>query len=143
MQHYSISSITTMLMPLLPGNKTALPDRTYLGGPNSVRGFKIGGMGLRDGRDSLGGDLSWGMGLSVMGPIPGKPQREGWKLRWHSFINAGKVIGYNQGEPEDMAILSASAGAGKVLSIDRSFTDNMTRMYTNPSLSVGLGLMYR
>ena len=137
MQHYSVSSITTMLMPLLPGNKTALPDRTYLGGPNSVRGFKIGGMGLRDGRDSLGGDLSWGMGLSVMGPIPGKPKREGWKLRWHSFINAGKVIGYNQGEQEDRA------SAGQVLRIDRSFTDNMIKMYSNPSLSVGLGLMYR
>lgn len=93
-----------MVMPLSSGLTTPLPDRTYLGGPNSVRGFKIGGLGQRDGQDSLGGDLGWAMGLSLMGPFPGKPTRDGWGLRWHSFVNAGKVVGYNQGECESLAI---------------------------------------
>ncbi len=50
LQHFSLSSLTTILIPLSArGTPTDLPDRTFLGGPNSVRGWKIGGMGRRDG----------------------------------------------------------------------------------------------
>ncbi|WWC86982.1 uncharacterized protein L201_001863 [Kwoniella dendrophila CBS 6074] len=119
--HYSISSLTTMLLPLFPANlgPTYLPDRTYLGGPNSVRGWGVGGLGRRDGPDSLGGDLSWALGLSVFAPIP---KKEHWPLKLHGFINSGKVVAYDRA---------------------RSFTDNLTKLYSSPNLSVGLGLMYR
>lgn len=73
-----------------------------------------------------------------MGPIPGKPQREGWRLRWHSFINAGKVMGYDQGMSNYIVIIQDNPD-----SLDRSFSENVVKMYRNPSLSVGLGLMYR
>ncbi|RSH92067.1 hypothetical protein EHS25_008479 [Saitozyma podzolica] len=92
--HYSISSLTTLLFPLSRGT-TELPDRTYVGGPNSLRGWKVGGVGLRDGVDSLGGDLSWALGLSLFAPIP---KKEHWPLKIHSFLNVGKVVGYQQGE---------------------------------------------
>ncbi|WVQ97995.1 hypothetical protein IAU59_005115 [Kwoniella sp. CBS 9459] len=127
--HYSISSLTTLLLPLFSSSpssaeggasaSTYLPDRTYLGGPNSVRGWKVGGMGRRDGPDSLGGDLSWGLGLSVFSPIP---KKEHWPLKLHAFLNGGKVVSYDQ---------------------TRCFTDNITKLYTQPNLSCGVGLMYR
>ncbi|WVW78557.1 hypothetical protein I302_100513 [Kwoniella bestiolae CBS 10118] len=119
--HYSISSLTTMLFPLFPSHlgSTYLPDRTYLGGPNSVRGWAVGGLGRRDGSDSLGGDLSWALGLSVFAPIP---KKEHWPLKLHGFINGGKVVAYDRA---------------------RSFTDNLTKLYSSPNLSVGVGLMYR
>ncbi|WVR04592.1 hypothetical protein IAU60_001600 [Kwoniella sp. DSM 27419] len=120
--HYSISSLTTCLFPLFaqsPGSATYLPDRTYLGGPNSVRGWKVGGLGQKDGPDSLGGDMSWAMGLSVFAPIPKKKH---WPLQLHAFINGGKVVAYDQ-----------TCG----------FVDNMTKLYRSPNLSVGVGLMYR
>jgi outer membrane protein insertion porin family len=45
--------------------------------------------------DSLGGDLSWALGLSLFAPIP---KKEHWPLKIHSFLNVGKVVGYQQGE---------------------------------------------
>ncbi|WVF69952.1 hypothetical protein IAT40_004737 [Kwoniella sp. CBS 6097] len=127
--HYSISSLTTLLLPLFSRSAssndggvpsaTYLPDRTYLGGPNSVRGWKVGGIGQRDGPDSLGGDLSWGLGLSVFSPIP---KKEHWPLKLHTFLNGGKVVSYDQ---------------------TRSFAENITKLYTQPNLSFGVGLMYR
>ena len=53
-------------------------------------------MGLRDGPDSLGGELAWGMGLSVFAPVwKGK---ERWPVRGHGFLNVGKVTGYDRGQ---------------------------------------------
>ncbi|WOO83756.1 SAM50-like protein SPAC17C906 [Vanrija pseudolonga] len=128
----SVSSLTTILYPLwaatgpsAPGapagaeRSTYLADRTYLGGPNSVRGFKVGGLGLSDRVDSLGGDLSYALGVSLIGPVPSK---EHWPLKLHTFLNLGKVVRYDS---------------------HRSFADNIARMYSNPSLSVGVGLIYR
>ncbi|WWD21438.1 hypothetical protein CI109_105923 [Kwoniella shandongensis] len=119
--HFSISSLTTLLLPLFSGSSssTYLPDRTYLGGPNSIRGWKVGGLGRRDGPDSLGGDLSWALGLSVLTPIPNK---EHWPLRLHGFVNGGKVVAYDK---------------------TRSFTENITKMYGSPNISIGVGMMYR
>lgn len=55
----------------------------------------MGGMGLNDNRDSLGGELAWGVGLSVFTPLwPGKAH---WPVRTHTFLNVGKVIGYDRG----------------------------------------------
>ena len=59
-----------------------------------MRGWKVGGMGLRDGTDGLGGDLAWAMGLSVFSPIP---KKEHWGLRLHGFMNVGKVVRYRSG----------------------------------------------
>lgn len=69
--------------------------------------------------DSLGGDLAYAVGASLFAPVPSK---EHWPLKIHTFINAGKVVRYD---------------------VDNSFADNIAKMYSNPSLSVGVGLMYR
>ncbi|WVO18244.1 hypothetical protein L204_105952 [Cryptococcus depauperatus] len=122
--HYSLASLTTFLYPLFPHSPTSpsttyLPDRTFLGGPNSIRGWKVGGLGRRDGADSLGGDMSWALGLSVFAPIP---RKEHWPLKIHGFINGGKVVAYDT---------------------SKKFADNVYKMYATPNLSVGLGLIYR
>ncbi|BEJ09833.1 hypothetical protein CcaverHIS641_0607480 [Cutaneotrichosporon cavernicola] len=116
----SVSSFTSLLYPLWKGEgKSYLPDRTFLGGPNSVRGFKVGGLGMSDKTDSLGGDLAYALGVSMIGPIPNK---EHWPLKLHTFMNVGKVLRYDQ---------------------TRNFAENMAKLYTCPSLSVGVGLFYR
>lgn len=97
-----------------------------------MRGWKVGGLGLTDRSelghcrileltsvDSLGGDLAYAVGASLFAPVPSK---EHWPLKIHTFINAGKVVRYD---------------------VDNSFADNIAKMYSNPSLSVGVGLMYR
>jgi outer membrane protein insertion porin family len=112
-QHYSISSLTTMLIPLNASRtSTQLPDRVFLGGPNSIRGWKIGGIGARDGckshgsharapcadalaADSLGGDLAWALGVSMFAPFPTKKE---WPVKLHGFLNTGRVVGWESGE---------------------------------------------
>jgi outer membrane protein insertion porin family len=138
-QHLSVSSLTTFLLPLYPRSSTSgtyLPDRTFLGGPNSIRGWKAGGLGLRDGPDSLGGDLSWAMGLSIFAPVY---RLAHLPLRLHSFVNVGKVVGYDSGErisPCLEVVLTPRR-------TDRSFRDNLVKMCRNPNVSVGIGLRYR
>jgi outer membrane protein insertion porin family len=60
-----------------------------------VRGFKVGGLGMSDKGDSLGGDLAYALGVSMIAPIPNK---ESWPLKLHSFLNMGKVLRYDQSE---------------------------------------------
>lgn len=56
-------------------------------------------MGLHDGPDSLGGEMSWGLGLSVFAPI----WNAAWPVRGHGFLNVGKVTGYDRSELESFS----------------------------------------
>ncbi|TFK47553.1 hypothetical protein OE88DRAFT_1685927 [Heliocybe sulcata] len=95
------------------------PDRFQLGGPTSVRMFRTNSMGPRDGPDSLGGDLYWSAGLSVISDLPKKPH---WPLKLHGFVNAGRL---------------------DALDKSKSIQENVVSCITKPSVSVGLGLIYR
>jgi outer membrane protein insertion porin family len=39
--------------------------------------------------------MGWGLGLSVLAPFWNKPH---WPVRLHSFVNLGKVVGYDKSE---------------------------------------------
>lgn len=92
------------------------PDRFQLGGPTSVRLFRPNSMGSRDNADFLGGDLHWAAGLSLVAPLPLRPQ---WPVKQHLFVNAGKLAG-SSSEP-----------------------DALRKLLAEPSVTVGWGLMYR
>ncbi|KAJ6501266.1 surface antigen-domain-containing protein [Mycena vulgaris] len=92
---------------------TLFPDRFQLGGPASVRAFRPNGLGPRDGSDAVGGEVYWAAGLSVVAPIPGKPE---WPVKTHTWVNAGRL---------DML---GGATARTLL--------------TRPSISAGVGLTY-
>ncbi|KAI9276310.1 surface antigen-domain-containing protein [Sporodiniella umbellata] len=70
----------------LSGPTATISDRFFLGGPLSVRGFKMGGIGPRDYNDALGGQMYWAGGLSFLAPLP---KLESKPLRAHLFVNAG------------------------------------------------------
>lgn len=87
------------------GGKSCFSDRFQLGGPVSVRMFRMNGMGPHDGggltsfcyndlgltvklADSLGGNLFWSAGLSLISDIPRKPH---WPVKTHLFVNAGRL----------------------------------------------------
>ncbi|KAL7418077.1 surface antigen-domain-containing protein [Mrakia frigida] len=84
----SFTTRTGLVLPLDPSKGTHLVDRVFMGGPTSVRGFKMNGMGPRDGNDSLGGELSYSLGASIFGPLPLRPH---WPLKLHTFLNAGHL----------------------------------------------------
>jgi outer membrane protein insertion porin family len=98
---------------------STVSDRFLLGGSLSVRGFRNGGIGPRDYRDALGGNMYWAAGVSAIAPLP---KLESKPLRAHVFVNAGTNIPWKVG---------ASA---------QSTCEALSR---SPSISTGFGLIYR
>ncbi|KAF9220729.1 hypothetical protein BS17DRAFT_769068 [Gyrodon lividus] len=108
------------LLHLLAGDPSAThySDKFQLGGPLSVRTFGVGGMGGHEGATSVGGDLYYALGLSVLGNVPKRPE---WPVKLHGWVNAGRVQGID-GAPLQRTLHTA---------------------VTHPSISAGLGLVYR
>jgi len=73
----------------LAGRAVPFNDRFQLGGPTNVRMFQMNSLGPKDRNDYLGGEKYWATGLSVLAPIPWKPD---WPLKLHGFINAGSLF---------------------------------------------------
>jgi len=101
----SLSARGGLLFPLDASGRTSLPDRFQLGGPTNVRMFKANSMGPRDNGDSLGGELYYALGLSILSSIPKKPH---WPLKTHLFVNAGRLDRLDQCE---LHVYSASASS--------------------------------
>lgn len=113
--------------------KSLFPDRYHLGGPTSVRHFRLNSLGPKDVGDHLGGDAYYALGASLLTPfrVPAlwrgaaaMRATEGggswWSnenLKGHVWLNAGKLI-----------------GTGQPLS---------SLVSTLPSTTIGLGLVYR
>ncbi|KAA1476565.1 hypothetical protein DENSPDRAFT_843549 [Dentipellis sp. KUC8613] len=97
---------------------SSFSDRFQLGGPLSVRMFVANSLGPRDSTDSLGGDLYWALGLSVISDIPKRPH---WPLKSHLFVNAGQLHPLQSG---------------------KSLRDNVTSCISQPTISAGVGLIY-
>ncbi|ORZ06082.1 bacterial surface antigen, partial [Absidia repens] len=107
------------LLTSLDNSKVFLSDRLYLGGPLSLRGFKAGGIGARNGNDALGGNVYWSLGASLISTLPGSSAH--LPIKMHAFANAGNMSEWNRGEPA------------------KNTWEDLTRQ---PRLSVGLGLIF-
>ncbi|RDX46703.1 hypothetical protein OH76DRAFT_1406788 [Lentinus brumalis] len=101
------------------GGRSCFSDRFQLGGPVSVRMFRMNGMGPHDGVDSLGGNLFWSTGLSLISDIPRKPH---WPVKTHLFVNAGRLDALDKSRP---------------------LLDNVLGSISKPSISAGVGLVYK
>ncbi|KAI0353404.1 hypothetical protein OH77DRAFT_628273 [Trametes cingulata] len=101
------------------GSKSYFSDRFQLGGPVSVRMFRMNGMGPHDGVDSLGGSLYWSTGVSLISNIPRKPH---WPVKTHLFVNAGRLDNVDKSRP---------------------LMDSVLASISKPSISAGVGLVYK
>ena len=131
-----------LLYPLTPSGQSQpspsrLNDRFQLGGPTDVRGFRLSGLGPRDGQDAVGGDVFAAGGASLLLPLPrvGKDT----PLRFQVFVNAGRLLalkdtssGDSSSDPADRA---RSAGADVAATLNE-----LTRQL--PSAAAGVGLVY-
>ncbi|KAI0341508.1 hypothetical protein BDW22DRAFT_1332695 [Trametopsis cervina] len=114
----SLAAKAGLVLPV--GDRPILfSDRFQLGGPSNVRMFRANSMGARDGSDSIGGDVYWSAGLSLISDLPRKPQ---WPVKLHGFINAGRLDCVDRSKP-----------------LQESLLDTLSK----PSVSVGLGIVYR
>lgn len=114
-------------------------DRFQLGGPTDVRGFKLGGLGPRDGGDSVGGDVFAAGSVNVLLPLP----RVGADspLRLQLFANGGRLVALDN---EDKT--QEKQGNGLALS-PSAVRNGITRALGElgnglPSLAAGFGLVY-
>ncbi|KAI9820198.1 MAG: hypothetical protein M1827_005820 [Pycnora praestabilis] len=107
-------------------------DRFLLGGPTDVRGFRLSGLGPRDGLDAVGGDVYAAGSANLLFPFP----RVGVAspLRIQAFINGGRLLA-----------LKRLAKEGNMTSEDVQSSVKSTILELGnglPSLAAGVGLVY-
>ncbi|KAJ2514275.1 hypothetical protein GGI11_003554 [Coemansia sp. RSA 2049] len=114
-----------------------LADRFFLGGAASVRGFHLHGIGPRDGGDSIGGDVFYAAGVSLLTPPPFAAAPA---LRGHVWANAGQLALL---DARGLLRSSASRGGGGGLAASlAAAAPEARRFLVSPSAAVGVGLVY-
>lgn len=114
-------------------------DRFQLGGPTDVRGFKLGGLGPRDGGDSVGGDVFAAGSVNMLLPLP----RTGADspLRLQLFANGGRLVALdNEGKAREKQSNGLGMGPAAVRSgMARALNELGNGL---PSMAAGFGLVY-
>ncbi|PSR84083.1 sorting assembly machinery 50 kDa subunit [Coniella lustricola] len=116
-----------------------ITDRFQLGGPTDVRGFKIGGLGPRDGNDSVGGDLFAAGSINMLLPLPRTSADS--PLRLQLFANAGRLVAL---ENQTTARETESKGlAMSPRAVRRGMAKALAELGNGlPSCAAGFGLVY-
>lgn len=119
-KHHSVI-LTNKAGLLISGDrlKTNILDRFHVGGPNDVRSFSLNGVGPKDKNSSVGGDVFFNGGISLLSHIPKTPEDTNFKLI--NYLNFGKL-----------ASIDSSDSSSDVLKL-------MTSGY---SVSAGVGVLY-
>lgn len=113
-----------------------LNDRFQLGGPTDVRGFRLSGLGPRDGQDAVGGDVYAAGGASLLLPLPrtGKDT----PLRFQAFINGGRLLALKDSRSADSRSESMNSS-----DVANSVVQTVTELANGlPSCAAGFGLVY-
>ncbi|KAI9699921.1 MAG: hypothetical protein M1820_006983 [Bogoriella megaspora] len=135
-----------LLYPLARGygegkpQHSRLSDRFQLGGPTDVRGFRLSGLGPRDGTDAVGGDVYAAGGASILFPFPrvGKDT----PLRFQAFVNGGRLLALKdtrsgaEKEKDGDGGMSATAVSRSVRSTFGELRNEL------PSCAAGVGIVY-
>ncbi|KAL8750195.1 MAG: hypothetical protein Q9184_006512, partial [Pyrenodesmia sp. 2 TL-2023] len=131
------SSLRAGLMYPLPLGFDSKPqssrinDRFQLGGPTDVRGFRLGGLGPRDGADAVGGDIYAAGSANLLVPLPRLGPEKPFRIQ--AFVNGGRLLALKQSEKEEMSSRS----------VRNSISSTVAELGNGlPSLSAGIGLVY-
>jgi len=106
------------------GSKLNIMDQFFLGGPLTLRGFNIKGIGPHEDGCALGANAYWLAGLHLYTPLPFRPGKGGFGeyCRTHFFVNAGNLSNVDFG---------------------RRWQDNVTSMVDSIRWSYGAGVVLR
>lgn len=107
-------------------------DRFQLGGPTDIRGFRLSGLGPRDGADAVGGDVYAAGSANLLVPLPrvgaDKP------FRMQAFVNGGRLLALKQA-PAD--------GNDGARTVQKSLGSTISELGNGlPSMAAGVGLVY-
>lgn len=107
-------------------------DRFQLGGPTDVRGFRLSGLGPRDGPDAVGGDVYAAGSANLLLPLPRLGAEK--PFRFQAFVNGGRLIA-----------LPGSQGGDPMSNDDsrKSVSNTISELGNGlPSMSAGVGLVF-
>jgi outer membrane protein insertion porin family len=111
-------------------------DRFTLGGPTDVRGFRLAGLGPRDGPDAAGGDAYAAGSAALLLPFPGVDKET--PLRFQAFVNGGRLLALRDARQETEKASPASMG-----DIGRSVSATLRDLVAElPSAAAGVGVVY-
>ncbi|KAL2162344.1 hypothetical protein VTH06DRAFT_7257 [Thermothelomyces fergusii] len=113
-------------------------DRFQLGGPNDVRGFKLGGLGPHDGVDAVGGDVFAAGSVNALLPLPRTGPDSA--LRLQLFANGGRLVALNSKGADQEAKEGLAMDSATVFKGLKSAISELTNGI--PSLAAGVGLVY-
>ena len=121
-----------------------LNDRFQLGGPTDIRGFRLSGLGPRDGADAVGGDVYAAGSANLLVPVPGMgPDRP---FRLQAFVNGGRLLALKQfttTKGHDSDGDAPPAGPVAASSVRQSVYSALVELGNGlPSTSAGFGLIY-
>ncbi len=124
-------------LPLGFGSKpthSRINDRFQLGGPGDIRGFRLSGLGPRDGTDAVGGDVFAAASANLLFPMP----RVGLDrpFRFQAFINGGRSLALKGSGTDEKGEISGSAVQKSVSSTLKELGNGL------PSMAAGVGLVY-
>jgi outer membrane protein insertion porin family len=116
-----------------------LNDRFQLGGPTDVRGFSVGGLGPRDGQDSVGGDAFAAGSVNLLFPLPRKGPDSG--LRFQVFANGGRLVALKNDKTKPQSEF-ASQGLDTRAAFKGVLGALGELVNGAPSTAAGVGLVY-
>ena len=122
-------------MPLGFDNKpqsSRLNDRFQLGGPTDVRGFRLSGLGPRDGADAVGGDVYAAGSANLLLPIPRVDVDKPFRLQ--AFVNGGRLLALKT--PSGSKGNDGQEVRGSVASTIKELGNGL------PTMAAGIGLVY-
>ncbi|XP_076450152.1 sorting and assembly machinery component 50 homolog [Babylonia areolata] len=147
-----------VMRPLHMKDDIRINDRFFLGGPLTLRGFNMKGVGPHSDGNALGAEAYWVCAAHIYTPMPFRPGRGGFGdlFRTHLFINAGNLgnINFNNllGSAREMGQnLRWACGGGVVLRLGRVARMELNYVFpmalqqgdsANPGLQFGIGLSF-
>ena len=106
-------------------------DRFQLGGPTDVRGFRLSGLGPRDGSDAIGGDVYAAGSANLLFPIPRVALDR--PLRFQAFVTGGRLL----------ALKETKKGGTDAQQVRQTLASTIAELGNGlPSTSAGFGLVY-
>lgn len=107
-------------------------DRFLLGGPTDVRGFRLCGLGPREGPDALGGDVYAAGSANLLFPLPRVGAEK--PLRLQAFLNGGRLL------PLQTSRKTSPSSSGEV---QDAMVSTLSELQNGlPSLAAGVGIVY-
>ena len=111
-------------------------DRFQLGGPTDVRGFRLSGLGPRDGGDALGGDVYAAGSANLYFPVPRVGADKPFRLQ--AFLNGGRLLALKKSPSND-----GRDGSMDTESVRKSISSTIAELGNGlPSMAAGIGLVY-